>query len=719
MKKFTAFLTAFVFATQCVTPALAALTEPDRAPLYGRNFLVNPGAESGLAAVTASTSAHLATTTSAANIDEGNAAFQWSPTAANETLTFGFYNITSGSGLSAQPGLVSCRFKSANGVNTHTLQGWDGSTKWGATSVVGFSAKFQRTSSQVFTLPTSGNITLQLTSGAADTLYIDKCYLGLAEGFNLSAAVVNTTPTVTKLTSGTSQTYTTPFGATYLIVRMVGGGGGGGGSGTSAVTGTTGTASTFGTLTANGGNPGTNNGGTSATGTIGSGWVGSPIPSNSGGAGGNSTGAGTYPIGGVGGGSGIFGGAGPAGATNAPGSAAPANTGGGGGGAGSPTQGHIGGGGGSGGGGVVAVTSGAPLSTYTYTVGGGGAAGVGSDATGGAAGSGYIEVTEYYGNTAVTLYRPDNGGLAAGDLVETFATTCPTGTIAADGSAVSRTNYSTLFAAIGTTYGVGDGSTTFNVPNGQGVFIRGAGSQTISSIAYSGTQGTTQGDQMQGHNHTSIQIDAASGASGAALHSVAIASSDGGASNFTGTIGNPTSDGSNGTPRTGSETRPANIVAKRCVRTLPASPAPLLVSPEVVSATHNAFSTGGGSTALTWYIPESTWGVTLTPGMWDIQMDGNADTAITGTYGVQVMAGLSDGTSHLAYSMCGMALSGSSPSTQEVGCHVHVTYTATSTVTVKPELRFLGFTGSGSVTLNWRDNLDTQPTGSLVARRIK
>lgn len=44
-------------------------------------------------------------------------------------------------------------------------------------------------------------------------------------------------------------------------------------------------------------------------------------------------------------------------------------------------------------------------------------------------------------------------------------TTTPPGWVAADGSAISRTTYSTLFSTIGTTYGSGDGSTTFNVPN--------------------------------------------------------------------------------------------------------------------------------------------------------------------------------------------------------------------------------------------------------------
>ena len=40
----------------------------------------------------------------------------------------------------------------------------------------------------------------------------------------------------------------------------------------------------------------------------------------------------------------------------------------------------------------------------------------------------------------------------------------PTGWIEVDGQAISRTDYADLFSAIGTTYGVGDGSTTFNVP---------------------------------------------------------------------------------------------------------------------------------------------------------------------------------------------------------------------------------------------------------------
>ena len=46
-----------------------------------------------------------------------------------------------------------------------------------------------------------------------------------------------------------------------------------------------------------------------------------------------------------------------------------------------------------------------------------------------------------------------------------FGTTAPVNYMFADGSAVSRTTYADLFAVIGTTYGAGDGSTTFNLPD--------------------------------------------------------------------------------------------------------------------------------------------------------------------------------------------------------------------------------------------------------------
>lgn len=59
----------------------------------------------------------------------------------------------------------------------------------------------------------------------------------------------------------------------------------------------------------------------------------------------------------------------------------------------------------------------------------------------------------------------DTTVLNVGDIIGTGPTTARTGFLLCDGAAVSRAKYADLFAAIGTTYGVGDGSTTFNLPD--------------------------------------------------------------------------------------------------------------------------------------------------------------------------------------------------------------------------------------------------------------
>ena len=56
--------------------------------------------------------------------------------------------------------------------------------------------------------------------------------------------------------------------------------------------------------------------------------------------------------------------------------------------------------------------------------------------------------------------------------------TAPDGYLLCDGSAVSRTTYADLFTVIGTTYGAGDSSTTFNVPDLQGKFPQGKSGTT-------------------------------------------------------------------------------------------------------------------------------------------------------------------------------------------------------------------------------------------------
>ena len=59
-------------------------------------------------------------------------------------------------------------------------------------------------------------------------------------------------------------------------------------------------------------------------------------------------------------------------------------------------------------------------------------------------------------------------GVPTGSIQEFAGASAPAGWLTCDGSAVSRVTYPALFAVIGTTYGAGNGSTTFNLPNRKG-----------------------------------------------------------------------------------------------------------------------------------------------------------------------------------------------------------------------------------------------------------
>lgn len=85
------------------------------------------------------------------------------------------------------------------------------------------------------------------------------------------------------------------------------------------------------------------------------------------------------------------------------------------------------------------------------------------------------------------------GEINPAGVIQAFAgSTTPDGWLLCDGSAVSRTTYADLFAAIGTTYGEGDGSTTFNVPDLTDKFIEGSEtSGTEKSAGLPNITGTT------------------------------------------------------------------------------------------------------------------------------------------------------------------------------------------------------------------------------------
>jgi microcystin-dependent protein len=97
--------------------------------------------------------------------------------------------------------------------------------------------------------------------------------------------------------------------------------------------------------------------------------------------------------------------------------------------------------------------------------------------------------------------------IPAGIITQYGGSVAPSGWLICDGSAVSRTNatYARLFAAIGTTYGVGDGSTTFNVPNLKGRVPVGYDATQVEFDALAETGGakthTLTSAQMPSHTH--------------------------------------------------------------------------------------------------------------------------------------------------------------------------------------------------------------------------
>lgn len=77
--------------------------------------------------------------------------------------------------------------------------------------------------------------------------------------------------------------------------------------------------------------------------------------------------------------------------------------------------------------------------------------------------------------------------MPAGVVLPCGMSTVPSGFLPCDGAAVSRSTYASLFAALGTTWGVGDGSSTFNVPDLRGRFPLGkAGSGTAGTLGVTG-----------------------------------------------------------------------------------------------------------------------------------------------------------------------------------------------------------------------------------------
>ena len=106
-------------------------------------------------------------------------------------------------------------------------------------------------------------------------------------------------------------------------------------------------------------------------------------------------------------------------------------------------------------------------------------------------------------------FSPYEAMVPTGSTQMFAGTSAPRGWLIADGRAVSRTTYAALFAVIGTTYGSGDGSTTFNLPDMRGVVVRGV--DRGRNLDPSRVQGSYQGDLFASHAHNNTATSVPAG----------------------------------------------------------------------------------------------------------------------------------------------------------------------------------------------------------------
>jgi len=112
-------------------------------------------------------------------------------------------------------------------------------------------------------------------------------------------------------------------------------------------------------------------------------------------------------------------------------------------------------------------------------------------------------ITDKIQDGAVTAAKLDAGAVSvlmpSGSLMPYAGSSAPTGYLLCDGAAISRTTYSALFGLVGTTYGSGDDSSTFNIPDLRGRVIAGQDDMGgVSANRLTGLSGGVDGDVLGG-----------------------------------------------------------------------------------------------------------------------------------------------------------------------------------------------------------------------------
>jgi microcystin-dependent protein len=167
--------------------------------------------------------------------------------------------------------------------------------------------------------------------------------------------------------------------------------------------------------------------------------------------------------------------------------------------------------------------------------------------------------------------------MPSGVLLDFAGTTSPSGWAMCDGAAISRTTYPELFAAIGTAYGVGDGSTTFNLPDFRGRFARyndnmgtGAASRDTGRVHGSDQTQTTAKNGLNAsqssHSHSFGFSTAVGGNSNAMWHNTGGAPA-GGDGQTNGAVSGSTGSTAPSISLSGdAETRPINLSCNKIIK---------------------------------------------------------------------------------------------------------------------------------------------------------
>jgi len=180
--------------------------------------------------------------------------------------------------------------------------------------------------------------------------------------------------------------------------------------------------------------------------------------------------------------------------------------------------------------------------------------------------------TEFLNGLGLTVSPTDiaTGLVPAGTVTFFAGPNAPTGFLKANGAAVSRTTYAALWSVIGGTYGLGNGSTTFNVPDMRGLFARaldeGRGFDPGRGL------GTFQDQQNAWHQHTGSTSWNGDHQHSNSLTDNALGGANGGwaGTNIIGYVASGVAGGHSHTFTTnaqgGDEARPRNLALLACIK---------------------------------------------------------------------------------------------------------------------------------------------------------